>query len=47
MGSHKPLDSNCHLLVCLWGGIRARSHVDGVPYIEWMLAGIVVWFFVY
>jgi teichoic acid transport system permease protein len=28
-------------------GIRARSHVDGVPYIEWMLAGIVVWFFVY
>jgi teichoic acid transport system permease protein len=28
-------------------GIRARSHVDGVLYIEWMLAGIVVWFFVY
>lgn len=28
-------------------GIRARSSVEGVPYIDWMLAGIVVWFFVY
>lgn len=28
-------------------GIRARSAVEGVPYIEWMLAGITVWFFVY
>ncbi len=26
---------------------KSRSSVGGVPYIEWMLAGIVVWFFIY
>lgn len=28
-------------------GIKTRSAVEGVPYIEWMLSGIVVWFFFY
>ncbi|WP_114571685.1 ABC transporter permease [Exiguobacterium flavidum] len=27
-------------------GLRGNSHVDGTPFIVWMLAGIVVWFFV-
>ena len=27
-------------------GIRNGSDVNGVPYIQWMLAGIIVWFFV-
>ncbi|MFC7394480.1 ABC transporter permease [Scopulibacillus cellulosilyticus] len=27
-------------------GIRKNHSIDGVPFLEWMLAGIVVWFFV-
>jgi teichoic acid transport system permease protein len=26
-------------------GIREREPIDGVPFIHWMLAGIVIWFF--
>lgn len=26
-------------------GIRQRAPIDGVPFIHWMLAGIVIWFF--
>lgn len=26
-------------------GIREREAIDGVPFIHWMLAGIVIWFF--
>lgn len=27
-------------------GIRGNSDVDGIPFVYWMLAGIVMWFFV-
>lgn len=27
-------------------GIRQRSDVDGIPFLTWMLAGIILWFFI-
>lgn len=27
-------------------GIRGGQDVDGIPYVQWMLAGVTVWFFV-
>ena len=30
----------------VFGIVAKRNAVDGIPFIQWMLAGMVVWFFI-
>lgn len=30
----------------VFGLVMNRKDVDGIPFIQWMLAGMVVWFFI-
>ena len=41
-----PLISNFNIFIFVFGLVMNRKDVDGIPFIQWMLAGMVVWFFI-